>query len=379
MLAALAGIAPALAQAPGKPAVGVVAAENRSMTQSSEYVGRIQSIDRVNLVARVAAFLDKRLFTEGAEVKEGDLLCVLEQGPFQADVQAKQASVAQFQAQLQNAVVTLNRAKALLNTPAGQQSAVDAALANQDSLKAQVLAAQAQLAQSKINLAYTEIRAPIDGKIGRINVTPGNYVSPNSGVLATIVSQDPMYIVFPVSSRTVLDLQQRSADKGLSEVVIKIRLPDGRIYDQTGKVNFVDNTVSGNTDTITLRGVVPNPRHGATRELVDGELVTAILEDANPLQALTIPRAAVLSDQIGDYVYVVDAEDKAQQRRIELGQSTPTLAVVKRGLAAGDRVVVEGIQRVRPGLAVSPGPASIPAAPPGGTPTSGAPAAPPRT
>jgi membrane fusion protein (multidrug efflux system) len=377
MLAAVAGIAPAFAQSPAKPAVGVVAAESRSITQASEYVGRIQAVDRVNLVARVAAFLDKRLFTEGAEVKAGDLLCRLEQGPFEADVQAKEAAVAQFQAQLQNAVVTLNRAKALLHTPAGQQSAVDAALANQESLKAQVLAAQAQLAQAKINLAYTEIRAPIDGKIGRINVTPGNYVSPNSGVLATIVSQDPMYVVFPVSSRTALDLQRRSADQGLSEVVIKLRLPDGRIYDQTGKVNFVDNTVSGNTDTITLRGAVANPLKNGARELVDGELVTVILEDAQPLQALTIPRAAVLSDQIGDYVYVVDAEDKAQQRRIELGQSTPSVAVVKRGLAAGDRVVVEGIQRVRPGIAVAPGPASVSATPPGASVPGSHPAGPP--
>jgi membrane fusion protein (multidrug efflux system) len=366
---------PAIAQQPPAkpPAVGVVAVQRKPLTQSTEYVGRIQATDRVNLVARVAAFLDQRLFTEGAEVKKGELLYRLEQGPFQADVQAKQAAVAQFKAQLQNAVLTLARVRALLNTPAGQQSTVDAALANQLALQAQVQGAEAQLAQSQINFAYTEIRAPIDGKIGRTAVTAGNYVTPSSGVLTAIVSQDPMYVVFPVSVRTVLDLRQRYGDKGgFNAIIVRIRLPDGRVYDRTGHLDFVDNSAAGNTDTITLRGALANPLladgmrgDGTARELVDGELVTVILEDAQPLQALTVPRAAVLSDQVGDYVYVVDGDDKAQQRRVQLGQSSPALAAVTNGLSEGESVIVEGIQRVRPGQAVSPGPASVQAAPPG--------------
>ena len=183
-------------QAPPKPAVvGVVAAVRKAVTQSSEYVGRIQAIERVNLTARVAAFLDQRLFTEGAEVKKDESLYRLEQGPFQADVKAKEATIAQLKAQLQNAQIILGRAKALLNTPAGQQSNVDTATANALALEAQVLGAEAQLQQSQINLGYTDIRAPIDGKIGRTTVTVGNYVSPSSGVLATIVSQDPMHVV----------------------------------------------------------------------------------------------------------------------------------------------------------------------------------------
>ncbi len=156
LIAAAVCLAPwsAVAQpAPAKPpAVGVVAAIKKPITSSSEYVGRIQAINRVNLVARVAAFLDARLFTEGAEVKKGDLLYRLEQSPFKADVEAKQAVIAQYKAQLQNADLTLTRAKTLLNTPAGQQSTVDAALANRLSLQAQVLGAEAQLEQSQINL-----------------------------------------------------------------------------------------------------------------------------------------------------------------------------------------------------------------------------------
>jgi membrane fusion protein, multidrug efflux system len=362
-LSVLAGPSSALAQQPQRhpPAVGVVAAAREPITQSSEYIGRIQAKDRVNIVARVAAFLDKVYFTEGAEVKSGDALYRLEQGPFQADVQAKQASVAQFKAQLHNATVAYGRAKALLNTPAGQQSAVDLALANQQSLQAQVQNAEAQLEVSQINLGYTDIRAPIDGKIGRTAVTQGNYVSPGSGTLATIVSQDPMYVIFPVSARVVLDLRQRYADKGgFGAAVLKVRLPDGRIYNQTGSVDFVDNTVAGNTDTITLRGTIANPvlASGAGRELVDGELVTVILEDAAPVAAIAVPRAAILSDQRGDYLYVVGADDKAEQRRVKLGQSSPTLAVVTSGLSEGENVIVEGVQRARPGEKVAPGPAS---------------------
>ena len=355
-------------QAPARPpAVGVVPAVKQAITSSSEYVGRIQAIDRVNLVARVAAFLEVRYFTEGAEVKKGDMLYRLEQGPFKADVEAKQAVVAQYKAQLQNADLTLTRAKTLLNTPAGQQSTVDAALANQLSLQAQVLGAEAQLDQSKINLGYTDIRALIDGKIGRTLVTVGNYVTPGSGVLAMIVSQDPMYVAFPVAARTVVNLMQTAAERGgFGSILVKIRLPDGRVYDQTGALDFLDNTVAANTDTIALRAVIANPVLGnakgdlTARKLVDGQLVTVILEDAQPVEALVIPRAAVLTDQSGDYVYVVGDDDKAQQRRVQLGQSSPspTLAVVLSGLSEGETVVLDGIQRIRPGQIVSPAPAA---------------------
>jgi membrane fusion protein, multidrug efflux system len=368
------------------PAVGVVTVERQPITQSTEYVGRIQATDRVNVVARVAAYLDERLFTEGAEVEKGDLLYRLEQAPFQADVQAKEAAVAQFKAQLQNAEITLARAQTLLRTPAGLQSTVDTALANEKALEAQVLGAEAQLEQSRINLNYTEIRAPISGKIGRTTVTVGNYVNANTGVLTSIVSQDPMYVVFPISTRTVIELRRRAVEKARA-LVIKIRLPDGRLYDQVGRLNFVDNTVSNTTDTMILRGVVANPApanagfDATTRELVDGELVTVILEDAEPISALTIPRAAVLTDQNGDYVYAIGHDDTAQQRRVQLGQSSPAIAVVLSGLKEGESVITEGIQRVRPGQTVAPGPATSKAGPPA-KPEDGAPgrlpAAPPR-
>jgi membrane fusion protein (multidrug efflux system) len=357
------------AQAPANapPAVGIVEAITRPITETSEFLGRVEAVNRVNVVARVTAFLEKRLFNEGAEIKTGDALYRLERGPFEADLAAKQAQVAQLQATLENAKLTTDRARTLLGGPAGQQSTYDAALANQRSLEAQVQAAQAQVKASQINLDYTDIRSPIDGQIGRTAVTEGNVVSPASGVLTTIVSQDPMYVIFPISVRQGLELRDRYATRGgFSAVVIRLRLPDGRAYGVTGKLDFVDNTIAQNTDTFTVRGVIPNPllhdgsstASGPLHELTDGEFVTVLLEGVQPVEVLAIPRSAVLSDQQGDYAFVVGPDNKAEQRRIQLGQSTPTIASVISGLKPGDKVIVEGLQRVRPGQPVSPGPAS---------------------
>jgi membrane fusion protein, multidrug efflux system len=360
------GLSAANAQAPaGPPAVGVMDAVKRPITESNEFLGRIEATNRVNVVARVTAFLDKRDFVEGAEVKTGDLLYQLERGPFEADLASKKAQVAQLQATLVNAKLTTDRAKSLLGGPAGQQSTVDAAVANQQSLEAQIQAAQAQVDLSQINLDYTRIQSPIDGKIGRTAVTPGNVVTPSSGTLTTIVSQDPMYVSFPVSLREALQLRDRYATRGgFKAVVIKLRLTDGRTYDQVGQLNFVNNTIAQNTDTITLRGTIPNPilqhlsANGTVRELTDNEFVTVLLEGVEPVEVLAIPRAAVLSDQQGEYVYVLGADNKAEQRRIKLGQSTSTVAAVTSGLTDGEKVIVEGLQKVRPGQAVAPGPAS---------------------
>jgi membrane fusion protein (multidrug efflux system) len=185
-------------------------------------------------------------------------------------------------------------------------------------------------------------------------------------VLTTIVSQDPMYVVFPVSVRAALELRDRYGPQGgLEAVLIRLRLPDGRMYGQSGKLNFVDNTIAQNTDTITVRGEIANPilrpasEAGViVHELTDGEFATVLLEGVQPVEVVAIPRSAVLSDQQGDYVFMVGVENKAEQRRIQLGQSTTTVAAVIHGLAVGDKVIVEGLQRVRPGQPVSPGPAS---------------------
>jgi membrane fusion protein (multidrug efflux system) len=357
------------AQAPsGPPSVGIVRAQQTAITETSEFVGRIQAIDRVSLTARVTAFIDQRLFVEGTEVKKGALLYRLERAPFEAAVQQQEAAVADTSARLANANIQLNRAQSLLSTPAGQRSNYDDAVANQRSLAAQVLSAQAQLKVAQINLEYTEIHAPVAGKISRTSITVGNVVSPSSGPLASIVSQDPMYVLFPVASRTLTEIQKHYADKGGTDaVVVKLRLPDGSLYNHDGKIDYVEPSVSATTDSIILRAQIANPPRTQAdsgqpveRPLVDGAFVTVVVEGIQPVMALGIPRKSVLSDQQGDYVYVVGANNKVEQRRVQLGQSTPSTAVVAGGLKDGEMVVTDGIQRVRPGIEVSPGPASPP-------------------
>lgn len=346
------------------PAVGTVKAEFKPMTESTEINGRIEARNRVDLIARVTAFMNERLFTEGADVKKGQLLYRLERAPFEADVEAKEAAVAQAKAQLENADLTLSRAQELLQKNSGTQVAVDSALATQRIAAAQVKAAEAQLHQSQINLDYTEIKSPIDGRIGRTAITIGNVVGPTSGALATVISPDPMYVTFPVSVRRVIELRERYGDKGgFDAVKIRVRLPNGEIYGQIGKLDFVDIGVTRNTDTIALRGTIPNPviqtaGESNFRGLTDGLFVTVSLEAVEPLKVLAIPRAAILSDQQGDYVFVVNDKNVAEQRRVKLGQSTPEIAGVAEGLKPGEQVVVEGIQRVRQNLVVAPAPAS---------------------
>jgi membrane fusion protein (multidrug efflux system) len=354
----------ASAQTPGgPPVVGVIAAQYKPMTESTEVAGRVRSRERVDLVARVTAFLNEKLFTDGADVKKDELLYRLERAPFEADVEVKKAGVAQAQAQLDNADTALSRAEELLNRSSGTQVSVDNARATQRMAAAQVESAKAQLQQSRINLDYTEIRAPISGRIGRTSVTPGNVVAPTSGVLATIVSPDPMYVEFSISVRRALDLRDRYAKKGgMDAVQVRLRLPNGRMYSEVGKLDFYDVSIAKDTDTILLRATIGNPVQPSTglRDLTDDMFVSVSLEAVEPQKVLAIPRGAILSDQQGSYVYVVGGDNKVQQRRVKLGQSTPDIAAVVDGLKENEKVIVEGIQRARPNLVVAPTPASAP-------------------
>ncbi len=351
---------------PAAPSVGVVRVELKPITQSSQFIGRVQAIDRVDIVARVTAFLEEVEFKDGAEVKKGDVLYRLERGPFEADLHAKTAIVQQFQAQLDNANIQLERAQRLVLTQAGAQATADTALATQRSFAAQLLGAQANEQFSQINLDYTVISSPIDGKIGRTAVTPGNVVTPSSGVLVTVIGQDPMYVLFPVSVRTLLSMRERYAPLGgFNAIVVRLGLPDGRIYDQPGRMDFVDNTVQTTTDTIMVRAVFPNPplpvkstSGGTLRELTDTEFVSVFVEGVKPVEFLAVPRAAILSDQQSDFVYIVDTDGKVQRQNVKLGQSTPTTAAIESGLKVGDLVITEGLQRVRPGIAVQASPAT---------------------
>ena len=261
----------------------------------------------------------------------------------------------------------MQRAQALLNTPAGQQSNVDAALASERAFAAQIAGAQAQLQTAQINLGYTEIRAPIDGKISATQVTEGNVVSPTSGTLANIVSQDPMYVLFPIALRAGLDLRARYANKGgYRAVLIKLRLPDGRIYSQEGNLDYVSPTVAENTDTVTLRGVIPNSllpgmkpgqpgRARADRRRIRNRAAAGGAADRRFWRSRALPCCRTSRATI---VYVVDNQNKAQVRRIQQGQSTPSIAVITNGLKEGELVISEGLTAGPTGEAVSSGPAT---------------------
>jgi len=332
------------------PAVGVRPAAMKGVSQSFEFVGHIKATDKVDVRARIEGFLEKVAFHEGQDVKAGDLLYQLEQPPFQAQVNTAKANVAQLEAQHRNAELTLGRAQYLIKTVAGQQSNVDSALASERALAAQIDGARAQLQTAEINLGYTEIRSPISGRIGRTAYTLGNLVNPASGVLATIVSQDPIYVLFPVSVRDLEIIREarRNEEGGLAKIEIRVRLSNGKEYPQRGVWNLTDPQVDQQTDTLIMRAIVPNPE----RQLVDGQFATAVIRERREAPRLLVPQAALQVDQSGYYVLVVDDQHKVQQRRIQTGPNQDTDVVITSGLREGENVIVDGIQKVRPGQVV---------------------------
>ena len=227
----------------------------------------------------------------------------------------------------------------------------DQALAADEQAKGAILSDEGNLATAKINLGYTDITSPITGKIGRTNITKGNVVGPDSGSLTIIVSQDPMYVTFPVSQRELLRAQQSGGQPDARSIKVRIRFADGTIYDQTGEINFLDVTVDRTTDTVIARATMSNPK-GA---LIDGQLVSVVLEAAKPEEKIVIPQATLIADQQGVYVFVVE-DGKVAIRRVKPGASRGTGVVIEEGLAGGEQVIVEGIQRVRPGQPVQAAP-----------------------
>ena len=363
--------APASAQfgPQGPPAVGVMTAERRPVTESTEFVGRIEAINTVDLRARVTGFMQERVFREGQEVTEGQALFRLERPPFEAQVAQAGAQVASAEAELNNANIQLARARELVRTQAGTQARVDDATAAQRSAQALLLGAQAQLRVANINLGYTEITAPFAGKIGRSNFSPGAVVGLDSGALATLVSQDPMRVSFPVSLRTGVQLRDRFEGRGGAQaVVVRVRLVSGQIFPQAGRIEFIDTQVNRDTDTLLIRATMPNPVRNVAgptgdpeRQLIDGMFVTVFVEGAEPIAAVVIPRAAVLQDQQGNFVFVVGEGNRPQRRGVTLGRTIADQVVIEGGLEGGETVVVEGVQRVRPGQPVNPTPATPPA------------------
>jgi membrane fusion protein (multidrug efflux system) len=289
---------------------------------------------------------------------------VIEKQVYEAAVTVAEAEIAKAQAELENAELQLRRALELVKNKNIPQAQVDERQALRDMANAALLAAQAQHTEAQINLSYTEISAPIAGRIGKSAFSVGNLVEPESGPLATIVSEDPIRVSFPVSMRTLLDVQRGRAEKGgdRSGFEVRLQLADGTEYPEKGKIDFSSNQADVGTDTVLVRAVVPNP----DGLLVDGALVQVLVDMAEPEKVLVIPQSALLVDQTGRYVLAVDAENKVEKRPVTVGDAVGTQQVIESGLAEGDLVIVEGALKVRPGQPVQASEAPAPAGGSGG-------------
>ncbi|NWG13066.1 MAG: efflux RND transporter periplasmic adaptor subunit [Acidobacteria bacterium] len=337
------------------PPVTVTPVKKAAVADSTEYVGRTESVSYVDLRARVTGFLIRRTFEEGSDVKEGDLLYVIEQEPYQAAVEVAEAAVARTEATLQNAEKYLERLLAVQDSGGASKANLDAAEGAVLEARALLKERRAQLVQARLNLGYTEIRAPISGRIGRTAIHVGNLVGPESGVLATIIRLDPMWVSFPISERDYLQLREKAAagrgsGRAIPDLVPTIRLVDGSMFPYKGRIDFQDNRVDRATGTIMLRASFPNPR----LLLRPGQFVTVIQTGRGTNERLLVPQAAVQRDQVGPFVLVVNRDKTAELRRIQLAGEFGTDFIVTGGLNEAEPVISGGIQKVTPGQPVNP-------------------------
>ena len=331
------------------PAVTVVKVESKDLRPSVSFSARVEALQKVDLLARIQGFLEKQNLTEGASVKTGELLYVIEQAPYQAKVSAAEASVAVAAARLDRTEIELKRQTTLVSKEAAAQTKLDDARTARNEAKGEYDKLIAELEQAKLQLSYTEIRAPIDGRIGKSLLSVGSFVNPQSGTLATIVQQDPIGVVFPVSQRDLLAVREKMGDKAkLTEHTVYVEIGKGKRYQYPGKVDFLDVGVNTGTDAVNVRATFPNPQG----LLVDGQLVTAVVESESAEPTLVVPVNAIQIDQSGTFVLIVNSEKKIEVRRVELLRQDANFIAIAKGLSAGDLVVTEGVQKVRPGQAV---------------------------
>ncbi|WP_436092933.1 efflux RND transporter periplasmic adaptor subunit [Bosea sp. LjRoot237] len=346
-----------LAQQPAPAAVpvGTVTAEKRAITQSADFVGRIEAVNRVDVRARVTGYLENVLFKDGATVNEGTPLFRIERAPFEAAVEQAQGALERAQGTLQNASLQRQRAEDLLRTNAGSVAVRDQRVAEEKGAQGDETTAAANLKTAQINLGYTEIKAPIAGRIGRTKVTKGNVVGPDSGVLAQIVSDDPMYVTFPVSQREFLALKTNRLPADGAAPLVSLKFSDGSTYDQKGRVDFVDVSVERSTDTVLVRATLPN----AAGKLLDGTLVRVAVAADQSEEKVLVPQSALIADQQGAYVFAVE-DGKAVAKRVKVGAEAGAYVVIDQGLAGNEQIIIQGLQNLRPGVPVLASPVTPP-------------------
>jgi membrane fusion protein (multidrug efflux system) len=336
------------------PTVSVMGVTSKEIVRTSAFIGTVEAVNDVDLIARVDGFLQETLVKDGARVSAGDVLFRIEAEKFAAAKAGALADLAQSESNLALAAIDLERDTKLLASETIAQSRFDATKAANDAQTAVVEAMGANLRQAELNLTYTEIAAPFEGRIGKTNFSVGDVVGPSGGPLTSLVQVSPVYVNFSLSEREFFDAiartdgQARKALNRENSPPVRLNLPNDEAFDETGWLVFADNRVNPATGTIALRAQFDNARGF----LVPGTFVNVEIDSKQAATRLLIPQAAVQRDQKGDFVLVVGADSLVEQRHITTGQQVETDFIVEDGLQEGESVIVEGLQRVRPGVPV---------------------------
>ena len=337
----------------------VVRPEQRSIVDQDEYVGRFVAVDAVEVRARVSGYLESVHFNDGQIVKQGDLLFTIDKRPFQNTLDQARASLAQARATFAYAEADLARGEKLVRDKTISEQVYDQRLQAKRNAEASVSWNEIAVRQAELDLEFTELRAPVTGRIGDRRVSPGNLVTGGfaggTSLLATIVSLDPIRFEFTFDEASYLRYQRfsqsgREVTSRDAGVLVALRLIDETDFVHRGYMDFVDNVIERSSGTIRGRAVFSNPEAVFT----PGMFARVRVPGSPPYPALLVPDAAIASEQARKFVLVVDADDVAQQRYVTIGQAIGNLRVIKDGLKPDDRVVVNGIMRARPGAKVTP-------------------------
>lgn len=341
----------ALAQdAQNLPSVIVIEVSEQEVTPVVRYPGRAEAVETVELRARVEGFLEQRNFREGADVSIGDLLFVIEQEPYKIIVEQRSAELAAAVAKEKNALADFKRKKALAKRKDVSQASLDVSEAELAAAKADVLHAQAELRSANLNLNYTEIRSPINGRISLATYSVGNLVNTSSDPLATITRFDPIYVTIKVSEEQLIEARKKGIDLDNPPVAPSLLLSDGTSYSYEGRFEYLAAQVDQGTDTITARAEFPNPE----KILLPGQFISVLVRQKIPEFSITVPQTAVQQDANGYFVLALDRENTVEMRRISVGRQVDNNWLVSNGLSTGERVIVQGIQKAGAGKKVNP-------------------------
>ena len=341
----------AMAQEQGPaPSVIVIEAAEQEITPVVQYPGRAEAVETVELRARVEGFLEQRNFREGADVAKGDILFVIEQEPYKIVVEQRRAELAAAVATEKNAHADFKRKKALSKRNDVSRASLDQSEADLATAQAAVLHAQAALRSANLDLNYTEIRSPINGRISLATYSVGNLVNTSSDPLATITRFDPIYVTIKVSEEQLIDARKRGIDLDNPPVAPSLLLSDGSSYPFEGRFEYLAAQVDQGTDTITARAEFPN----SEKILLPGQFVSVLVRQKAAEFAIAIPQTAVQQDANGYFVLVVDRENTVEIRRVTLGRQVDSAWVVQDGLATGEQVIIQGIQKAGVGKKVNP-------------------------